>query len=189
MKIQDFLAAAILPGILLFNAANAQAQRKNTTSHDVKPVELNATTLMENDAQAPDNIKEKKHHKNKHKKDKCECKGENKSTNCDCPKKEKHDKHKNKMNKHHQNIQEESEEINQAYLKAIKKIQKSDFNDEQKVLLTMQAEENKNLALKQLQERGALNKKHMQQRAKADFQPLMKEKANKKAVKKVDDID
>lgn len=195
MKIQSLLAAVVLPAVLLLSVSNAQAQRKNTTSHDVQPVMLNQqaenSVASQNDnAPADGKNMYKKHQKDKKKMmDKCACKDCKKGADCNCGK-DGGCMNTKMMKKQHHEAKEDVEGINEDYMKAIKKIQESTFNDEQKVLLTQQAEHNKDLALKQLQERQTLRQKHMQERMNLGMQELMKgNKTNRKAVKKVDKID
>lgn len=87
-------------------------------------------------------------------------------------------------------LKHQEKEINEDYEKAIKKINKSTFNDEQKKMLISQAKENKTLAMKQNKERIEIMKKHWNQRMMDDgFKAAMEaEKANKKAVKEVKEI-
>ncbi len=195
MKIQSLLAAVVLPAVLLLSVSNAQAQRKNTTSHDVQPVMLNQQAEKpvagpNDNAPARDqNMQMKKHQNKKMMMDKCACKDCKKGNDCNCGK-DGSCMNAKMMKKQHHEAKEDIEEINEDYMKAIGKIQKSTFNDEQKALLTQQAEHNKDLALKQLQERQALRQKHMKQRMDLGMQEMMKDsKINRKAVKKVDKID
>ena len=69
LKMKKSSLAIITFGILftlaIFNISTAEAQRKNTTSHDVEPVNLTAENVMENieDSQVTHYRKDKKHHK------------------------------------------------------------------------------------------------------------------------------
>ena len=87
-------------------------------------------------------------------------------------------------------MKHEQDEINEDYNKALKKINKSTFNADQKKMLTSQAAENRDLAVKQLKERTDLMKKHRDARMNSDgFKAAVKaEHANKKAVKEVREI-
>lgn len=98
-------------------------------------------------------------------------------------------KMKKDMGKHHQKkMQENTREINEDYQKALHKIDKSSFSDEQKTLLKKQAAENKDLALKQSQERAQQAEKHMKARKALNMQDAMHDKANRKAVKEIHEI-
>ncbi len=98
-------------------------------------------------------------------------------------------KMKNDMGKHHQKMfEEENLEINKDYQKSLHKIDKSSFSDEQKTLLKAQAAENKDLALKQSQERAQMAEKHMKARKALNMQDQMHIKANRKAVKEIHEI-
>lgn len=199
MKIQALLAAVVLPAVLLLNVSNANAQRRNTTSHDVKPVMLNqpeaeAPAVYQDNIVRPDaeQVKIRKHQKDKYKKamkNKCGCKDCKKGGFCNCGKDGGCMKNK-MMKKHHREARENIEEINEDFHKANKRIEKSSFNENQRELLRKQARHNKDLALKQLKEREDLRQKHIQERMDAGVHKMMKDnKVNRKAVKKIDDID
>ena len=68
------------------------------------------------------------------------------------------------------------------------KISKSSFSDKQKAILVKQATENRDLAIKQLNERQELRNRQMQERQEYEIPQMLKDKANRKAVKKVNKI-
>lgn len=84
-------------------------------------------------------------------------------------------------------LKHENEEINEDYNDAIKKINKSSFNTDNKNLLLKQATENKDLAMKQIKDRSDMMKKHWEVRknTKAFKEEMKMEKRNRKAVKEV----
>ena len=84
-------------------------------------------------------------------------------------------------------MSEETNEINEDYSKAVKKINKSTFSDTNKEILKTQAQHNKDLMLKQLQDRGDLMMKHWQER-EGMRNEMMQSKENRKAVKEVNEI-
>lgn len=153
--------AAILPMALLAHISDASAQRKNTTEKDIPA----AVQQVQNDAAAH------KMHDQKMMK--------------------KHDKmakYDKKMMKQGEWLNKKTAEINEDYNEAIEKINKSSFSDANKNILKTQAQENRDLALKQVKERADLKAKHWEAR-KAMRNEMMAEKANHKAVKEVEDID
>lgn len=100
-----------------------------------------------------------------------------------------HPKHDIKMGKYHnKKTHEDIQDINEDYQKALRKIDKSSFSDEQKSLLKKQAAQSKELALKQLQERSQMAEQHQKAREALNMQDAMHSKANRKAVKKIHDI-
>lgn len=84
-------------------------------------------------------------------------------------------------------MSEETNDINEDYSKAVKKINKSTFSDANKEILKTQAQHNKDLMLKQLQDRGDLMMKHWQER-EGMRNEMMQSKENRKAVKEVNEI-
>ena len=181
------LAASVImaPALILAVCNQASAQRKNTTSHDVAPVDL--TTV--NDT-ATQNVNTNE----------CNC-GQNKKCLKECKKMMKKDqkedkKHKEKKDKknkkdkksHHKMMQEQTEEINESYAKALRKIEKSSFSPEQKELLKQQALQNRDWALQKMNEYQQLMQQQMQARQKLDMQALMKDKDNRKLIKKISEI-
>ncbi len=161
-KMYTLLSAAALA---VFIVSPALAQRKNTTSHDVKPVNV-SNSIAKSD------------------KSECKCgKDEN------CRKKCKKEMKKDGARKHHnQRQQEQLNEINEDYAKALKKIDASSFSAEQKELLKKQAMENKELSLQQAEVRSKLMQQQADARRAADMRSAMNDKANRKAVKKVMNI-
>lgn len=163
MKKTLFALSMLLP-LAMMNDANAQ--RANHTKKDVgtriEETYDNAVKEAKKDTREMKN-KIEKHHK-----------------------KDKHDK----KTKDKKGMKPNQEEINKDYEKAIKKIEKSQFNDDQKKLLTQQAMENRDLAVKQLNERAELMKKHRDARMndKGFLNAAKADKANKKAVKEVSEL-
>lgn len=144
----------------LIIANNADAQRPNHTKKDM------STEIEKTYDKIKNNVKEDFHNienKIEHHKDK------------------KHHKNKFKSDEH---------DIEKDYRKAIKKIKKSDFTDEQKKLLRQQAEENRNLAIEQLKERQKMMNAHKEDIMKDEaFEKAIKtEKANRKAIKEIKNI-
>ena len=183
-KFYSLVAAAVLvPALAVATANPAAAQRRNTTSHDVKPVDLTATV----NETAPATVKSVDNNG-------CNC-GKDAKCMKKCGKMMKHD---NKMmkkdggknwGKHHDKMmKEQSKEINEDYSKAMRKIDNSGFNAEQKELLKKQAAENRDFSMKQMAERQKMMEKHMQARKAMNMQDMMQDKANRKAVKKVSKI-
>ncbi len=171
------LAAA--PALMLAVCNQANAQRKNTTSHDVAPVDFTAVSDS-----ASQNVN----------KNECNC-GQDKKCLKKCKKLMKKDqkedkKHKDKKDKksHHKMMREQTEEINESYAKALRKIEKSSFSPEQKELLKQQAEQNRDWALQKMNEYQQLMQQQMQARQKLDMQALMKDKDNRKLVKRISEI-
>lgn len=172
------LAASVImaPALMLAVCNQADAQRKNTTSHDVAPVDFTAV----NDTSSQ-NVN----------KGECNC-GQDKKCLKECKKmmkKEHKDDKKHKEKKHHHKmIQEQTEEINESYAKALHKIEKSSFSPEQKELLKKQAQQNRDWALQKMNEYQQLMQQQMQARQKLDMQALMKDKDNRKLVKRISEI-
>ena len=79
------------------------------------------------------------------------------------------------------------EDINDDYQKAIKKIDKSSFNEEQKKLLTAQAEANRNLATAQIKAVSEQMTKNRNERASFK-EAIRASRENRKAVREIDDI-
>lgn len=161
MKKLLFALSMVLPLAMM---SNANAQRPNHTKKDV------STQISETYDKAVDSTKEAMHNT-----------------------KEDMSRQIDKMNKkpspekwlNHQN-----KEIDEDYSKAVKKINKSTFNQDTKNLLMKQAAENKDLAMKQAKERSDMMKKHWDARKNMDgFKKSMHDEgANRKAVKEVRDI-
>lgn len=182
-KIYTLAASVIMaPALMLAVCNQADAQRKNTTSHDVAPVDF--TTVSDN---ATQNVNTGE----------CNC-GQDKKCLKECKKMMKKDqkkdkKHKDKKEKkdkksHHKMVQEQTEEINESYAKALHKIEKSSFSPEQKELLKQQAEQNRDWALQKMNEYQQLMQQQMQARQKLDMQALMKDKDNRKLIKRISEI-
>lgn len=187
MKKLVYVLSAVLPAIILFNVNDANAQRRNTTSHDVRRVEIPAYQPESEQANIPDMVSDKidgNHHDLKDSAKKMMKKGE-KMMDCGC--KDNKDCQKGcKMNK---KLKERSHDIEDTYNDAIEKINKSSFNADQKKLLINQAQENRNFATQQLNDRKDLQKKQMKARMDAGLKnPMQAEKANRKAVKEVNKI-
>ena len=79
------------------------------------------------------------------------------------------------------------EDINDDYQKAIKKIDKSSFNEEQKKLLTAQAEANRNLATAQIKAVSEQMTKNRNERVSFK-EAIRASRENRKAVREIDDI-
>ncbi len=162
MNKMKYILAVVLPAALAFSLVDAQAQRKNTTSHDVKPAYQAETTDAEKNQILTQNGngKMKMHKKN----------GE----------------HKKKDGKHH-NKHDFSKEINENYDKAVSAINNSSFTDDQKAILIRQAKENRKFSLAYAEQIDSTIKSQMKEQKKAgiDKENIHKEKANKKAIKKV----
>ncbi len=176
-KIYTLAASVIMaPALMLAVCNQADAQRKNTTSHDVAPVDFTAA----NDT-STQNVNQGE----------CNC-GQDKKCLKECKKmmkKERKDDKKHKEKKHHNKmIQEQTEEINESYAKALHKIEKSSFSPEQKELLKKQALQNRDWALQKMNEYQQLMQQQMQARQKLDMQALMKDKDNRKLVKRISEI-
>lgn len=191
MKKLTYVLAFVLPAAMLFSVVDASAQRRNTTSHDVKPA-----AAYQADSTQP-NMPEmmKRHHDKKMMRSgfigdagyDCGCNKENcKKNGCKNSKKAMGDCMKKKCGRW---ADKQINDINEEYAKAMKKIRQSSLNQSQKNLLTSQAQENRELAFKYAKERADLRQKHLQARIDAGFGGMMQEKANRKAVKKVMEID
>ncbi len=92
-----------------------------------------------------------------------------------------------KENKHKNWLEDKMEDIREDYDKAIRKIEKSSFSDEQKKILTDQAAANRDLTESQVK---AVSDQMMKNReARKSFKDAIRaDKENRKAVKEVDDI-
>lgn len=180
MKRTLYILSVVLPAALLFSMVDATAQRRNTTSHDVKPVQQ--VEEMARDVKHKSEKMEKKHHKDDKKMKDCKCKKDKK---CDCMKK-KDDKHKDKK---HQKFSS-NEEITENYNKAVERINKSDFNAKQKAFLLKQAQDSRDFAIQQNEARQKLLQTQMADRQNFGITKdnLKDNKANKKAVKKISKI-
>lgn len=124
----------------------------------------------------------------------CNCKDADcKMTSCNCGKKamkKDMDKHMSKKEMKHGShwLEKETKDINEDYDEALYKVEKSQLTPEQKQVLRTQAAQNRDLALKQAQEKADLSMK--QKKARDSFKDeIMKDKANRKAVKAVMGID
>ena len=84
-------------------------------------------------------------------------------------------------------LQKQMEDIDENYQDALHKIAKSNLSQAARNLLITQAEENRDLAIKQLQERAAMCAKHACER-QAFRCEILKDKQNRKAVRDVDNI-
>ena len=88
-----------------------------------------------------------------------------------------------KENKGHW-LENERQDIDEDYQEALYKIKKSQLPDNLKDILRSQAEENRSLALEQAEARAELIQKH--KAARQEYRDeFMKDKSNRKAVKKV----
>ena len=158
----------------LLGVENAQAQRKNHTKADVAVAQAqDSATTNCNCMSDDDDCSCQKMLKKKHKKDK------------KMKKHHKDKKHKDK--KHHDWLKNEVDDIEKDYDKAIEKIEGSSFSDHNKEILRQQAQDNKDLAIKQAKE---INELRMQQREarKAMADEITAEKDNRKAIEEISDI-
>lgn len=178
MKRLLYALSVILPVSIICNMSTAEAQRKNTTDHDVKPAMMDTSNdAWGNPAKTKGAMKEKIGMK-----DGCKCSAEQKSADCNCMK----GKMQKKLNK---NYEEKIKDINEDYEKAVRKINKSSFNKDQKDLLNAQAKDNRDFMMKTAQEKKELRMQQMQDRQKLNMKQMMKDNENnKKAVKKVNGI-
>lgn len=180
-KLFSVLALA-LPLAVASQTGDALAQRANHTKKDV-PVTY--TDQNEDSVRSSDEIrKQDKHDKKLHKKHHDDKGGFDK-------KEHKKNKDKMKEGKHRDHMfGEDREEIEEDYSKAIRSIDKSSFNQKQKEMLTAQAKENRDLAVRQIEERVDMAKKHMNELKDSEgFKKAMQEnKDNKKALKKIGKI-
>lgn len=177
-KLSKFLSAAVLvPALTVAIVSTAAAQRKNTTSHDVKSVNISEQAVVPTVDKSGCNCGTD-----------AKCMGKcGKMMNRD-NKMMKHDGNKNWGKHHDKMMREQSKEINEDYSKAMRKIDNSSFNAEQKELLKKQAAENRDFSMKQLAERQKIMAKQMQARQSLGMRDMMQDKANRKAVKKVSKI-
>ena len=104
-----YFMAAALPAMLLINASNAEAQRKNHTRADVTAAGMQESEKMMNNDMG------------------CQC-AEMSDASCKCGKMSKKDM-KKKHKKHHDRLQKEMKEINEEYDEAIEMIDKSSFSE------------------------------------------------------------
>ena len=165
-----YLMAAVCSLSWLLGVENAQAQRKNHTKADVAI------------AQAQDSDENN-----------CNCMAEDEDCSCQKMLKKKHKKDKDmkkhhKDKKHHDWLNNEVDDIEKDYDKAIEKIDKSSFSDKNKEILRRQAQDNKDLAIKQANEINELRMKHSEAK-KAMADEIAAEKDNRKAIEKISDID
>lgn len=84
-------------------------------------------------------------------------------------------------------LEKEKREIDEDYNEALYKIKKSQLSEDAKELLKKQAEENRDFAVEQAEDRADLMKKHREAREEYRDE-IMRDKANRKAVKEVMDI-
>lgn len=168
MKKMLYFMAAALPAMLLINASNAVAQRKNHTRADVP-----AAGMQESEKMMNYGIN-------------CQC-TETSDASCKCGKMSKKDM-KKKHKKYHDRLQKEMKEINEEYDEAIEMIDKSSFSEANKKVLRGQAEANRDLAIKQLKETNELRMQQMEVR-KGMMDEIEAEKKNRKAIEEVNDID
>ncbi len=159
MKKFKYLLTVLLPAALLVNISAANAQRKNHTRNDV-PVQTEAQVGCTGGAE-------------------CKC-----ADGAPYPMMQKKADRMQNKEKKGMPFEKDLKEVNENYDEAIKKIDRSNFSAEQKVMLKNQAKENKDLMLKQYQERQELLKKHWEAN-KSLKQNMTKDKADRKAVKKV----
>ncbi len=99
------------------------------------------------------------------------------------------DKSMKKMMKHHPDrwLEKETAEINEDFDEAVEKISKTNLSEDAKNLLLSQAKSNKELAMKQAKEKSEQMARNMKEREKFRDQ-IQQEKANRKAVREVEDI-
>lgn len=143
----------LLPTVLMTISGAANAQRKNTTSHDVKP---KADCVCEGQKACPcmEQMKKdaKKHHKDKKH-------GEDKKHHKD---KKDHEKKLSYADDIDGWVVEQTDEINEDFHKIVKKINKSELTKENSAKLQKLAEDNKAAAQKHINETAALIKKSHQ---------------------------
>ena len=167
-KFQYFLATLLTPAIITAAANSALAQRKNTTSHDIRPAQLQQKDQPQENWRAQDAD--------------CVCHGKK-----DC---KKHClKSRDKPDKKHKKqkwLRDSEKDIDEKYHDAVEEINKSDLNDAQKTLFINQAEANKQLMLKQLQERQQLLQQQMQDYQEQDLP--MHDKDDRKIIKEISKI-
>lgn len=186
------VSALALPALLF--AADASAQRKNYTSHDVKPLNRPVNDVsgeempqtdgkdMQQDAAMPN----------------CPCAKAADETDCPCARKaKKASKHADKNKKHdkqkdlkkHSKLQEQIDEVNDNYDEAVEKISKSDFNPQQKDLLIRQARENRDFVTMKIKTDAHLRYCHKKERKELGIDKKdLDKKVNKKALKAIDKI-
>ncbi len=92
-----------------------------------------------------------------------------------------------KDKKHKSWLDKEIAEIDKDYHKAIEKLDKSSFSDEQKKVLEAQAEANRQLATEQAQAVAAQKAKNMEERASMS-DAVKSDNDNKKVIKEIDEI-
>lgn len=143
----------LLPTVLMTISGAANAQRKNTTSHDVKP-KTACVCEGQKDCPCMEQMKKdaKKHHKDKkHDEDKKHHKD-----------KKNHEKKMSYADDIDGWVVEQTDEINEDFRKIMKKINKSELTKENSAKLQKMAEANKTAAQKHLNETAALIKKNHQ---------------------------
>lgn len=92
-----------------------------------------------------------------------------------------------KLNKKAEKLAEMKSDIQQDYNEAIEKINKSSFSEANKAVLRKQAEEMRDMGIKQAQDRSELCMKHMEARKNMKTE-IMAEKKNRDAIKEIADI-
>ena len=166
------ILAMALPLAMTAHMDNANAQRANHTKKDV-PVAYEDAARSDTEKLKKESKHEKKSEKKHHK--------DNDGKH--------HKDHKGK--KHHkEKMLEDKSEVEKNYDKAVKRINESSFDKEQKKLLLKQADENKELALRHIKERSELAGKHRDERLAENGlkDKAMADKSNRKAIKKVRNI-
>jgi len=162
MKKTLAVLSVVLPAALLFSMVDASAQRRNTTSHDVKP--LQQIEEAKKDVMEKSDKMMKKHHKD-------------------------HKDHKKfDDRKHHQSFV--NKEITENYNEAVERINKSSFDAKQKEFLLKQAQDSRDFAIQQSEARQKFIQTQMADRKNFGISKdsLKDNKANRKAVKKINKI-
>lgn len=163
MKKSTMALALLLPAFLLACAGSSEAKHRGFLETNNQADSSEAAVSADNAAQNYDK-ETKRHNKDK------------KSDN-----KKHHDK---KMKNKGHWLENERQDIDEDYQEALYKIKKSQMPDNLKDILRSQAEENRSLALEQAEARAELIQKH--KAARQEYRDeFMKDKSNRKAVKKV----
>lgn len=179
MKKLLYVLTFVLPVAMLANVNAADAKHRGY----LEPRDNNATAEEAADYAAKDCVKKD-----------CNCKNADcQMTNCNCKNKamkKDMNKHMSKKEMKHGShwLEKENREIVEDYNEAIYKIDKSQLDSINKKVLKEQAEQNRDLALKQAKEKADLAMEHKNAR-KSFKDEIMKDKTNRKAVKAVMDID
>lgn len=184
MKKILYTLAMALPLAMTAHLDDANAQRANHTKKDVPVAYEDAAS-----SDAEKLKKESKHEKKMEKKHHKDNDGKHHKDHKDHKNNKEHKDHKGKKH-HNEKMLEDKAEVEKNYDKAVKKINESSFDKEQKKLLLKQADENKELALRHIKERSELAGKHWDERQAKDGlkDKAMADKSNRKAIKKVRDI-